>query len=50
MNKAEAVKTLDQVKEKTSRSKESDERGEKVVAVKGGVVAKVTVTPMKLKG
>ena len=30
--------------------KESDERGEKVVVVKGGVVAKVTVPPMKFKG
>ena len=30
--------------------KESDERGVKVVVVKGGVVTKMTVPPMKFKG
>ena len=30
--------------------KESDGRGVKVVVVSGGVVAKVTVPPMKFKG
>ena len=36
------------VKEK--EFKESDERGEKVLAMKGGAVAKVTVPSMKFKG
>ena len=30
--------------------KESDERGEKVVVMKGGVVARLTVPPMKFMG
>ena len=48
VNEAETMKTVGQVKE--MEFKESDERGKKVVAVKGGVVAKEMVPPMKLKG
>ena len=43
----EAVNMVEAVREKVF--KESDEHGEKVVAVKGGVVAKLTVPSMKLE-